>query len=163
MDGGVPLRKQYRESHGSHQRGIRVRSPLRHPRQRRSSRRHGLQGIGTRDGITACQMDIKIDGLDYHILETALEQARRGRFHILDKMEEAIPASREDLAHYAPRLTAIQVPVESIGLIIGKVEKPSAASPKRPVRKSTSRTTAQSPSPAQATRGPKELLKSSRR
>jgi len=75
---------------------------------------------GTRDGITACQMDIKIDGLDYHILETALEQARRGRFHILDKMEEAIPASREDLAHYAPRLTAIQVPVESIGLIIGK-------------------------------------------
>jgi len=75
---------------------------------------------GTRDGITACQMDIKIDGLDYHILETALEQARRGRFHILDKMEEAIPSSRENLAHYAPRLTAIQVPVESIGLIIGK-------------------------------------------
>ncbi|ABB24489.1 polyribonucleotide nucleotidyltransferase [Pelodictyon luteolum] len=75
---------------------------------------------GTRDGITACQMDIKIDGLDYHILENALAQARRGRFHILDKMEEAIPASREELAQYAPRLTAIQVPVESIGLIIGK-------------------------------------------
>ena len=75
---------------------------------------------GTRDGITACQMDIKIDGLDYHILETALEQARRGRLHILDKMEEAIPASREDLANFAPKLTTIKVPVECIGMIIGK-------------------------------------------
>ena len=75
---------------------------------------------GTRDGITACQMDIKIDGLDYHILETALEQARRGRLHILDKMEEAIPESRQDLANYAPKLTSIKVPVDCIGMIIGK-------------------------------------------
>lgn len=75
---------------------------------------------GTREGITACQMDIKIDGLDYHILETALEQARRGRFHILDKMEEAIPETRSDLAEFAPRLTTIQVPQDAIGLIIGK-------------------------------------------
>ncbi|MCF8217054.1 MAG: polyribonucleotide nucleotidyltransferase [Chlorobium sp.] len=75
---------------------------------------------GTADGITACQMDIKIDGLDYHILENALEQARKGRLHILGKMEEAIPASREELATYAPRLTSIQIPVDAIGLIIGK-------------------------------------------
>ncbi len=75
---------------------------------------------GTRDGITACQMDIKIDGLDYHILETALEQARRGRLHILDKMEEAIPESRQDQANFAPKLTSIKVPVDCIGMIIGK-------------------------------------------
>ncbi|MEI8032049.1 MAG: polyribonucleotide nucleotidyltransferase [Chlorobiaceae bacterium] len=75
---------------------------------------------GTRDGITACQMDIKIDGLDYHILETALEQARRGRLHILDEMEKAIPSARGELAQFAPRLTTIQIPVENIGLIIGK-------------------------------------------
>jgi len=75
---------------------------------------------GTRDGITACQMDIKIDGLDYHVLETALEQARKGRLHILDKMDDAIPESREELARFAPRLTTIKVPVESIGMIIGK-------------------------------------------
>ena len=75
---------------------------------------------GTRDGITSCQMDIKIDGLDYHILEAALEQARNGRLHILNKMEEAIPASRQDLANYAPKLTSIKVPVDCIGMIIGK-------------------------------------------
>ena len=75
---------------------------------------------GTRDGITSCQMDIKIDGLDYHILESALEQARRGRLHILDKMEEAIPSSRQDLANFAPKLTTIKVPVDCIGMIIGK-------------------------------------------
>jgi polyribonucleotide nucleotidyltransferase len=75
---------------------------------------------GTRDGITACQMDIKIDGLDYHILETALEQARRGRLHILGEMEKAIPSTREELANFAPKLTSIKVPVDCIGMIIGK-------------------------------------------
>ncbi len=75
---------------------------------------------GTRDGITACQMDIKIDGLDYHILETALEQARHGRLHILDVMNEAIPESRADIGRYAPRLTTIQIPVDAIGMVIGK-------------------------------------------
>jgi polyribonucleotide nucleotidyltransferase len=75
---------------------------------------------GTADGITACQMDIKIDGLDYHILENALEQARKGRLHILGVMQDAIPASRDELATYAPRLTSIQIPVDAIGLIIGK-------------------------------------------
>ncbi|ANT64334.1 MULTISPECIES: polyribonucleotide nucleotidyltransferase [Prosthecochloris] len=75
---------------------------------------------GTRDGITACQMDIKIDGLDYHILEQALEQAHQGRLHILDKMNEAIITPREELGRYAPKLTTIQIPVDAIGLIIGK-------------------------------------------
>ncbi|HWQ26057.1 MAG TPA: polyribonucleotide nucleotidyltransferase [Chlorobaculum sp.] len=75
---------------------------------------------GTKDGITACQMDIKIDGLDYHILETALEQARRGRLHILDIMNEAIPEARADIGKYAPRLTSIQIPVDAIGMVIGK-------------------------------------------
>ncbi|NTV45734.1 MAG: polyribonucleotide nucleotidyltransferase [Chlorobiales bacterium] len=75
---------------------------------------------GTVQGITACQMDIKIDGLDYSILVKALEQARQGRMHILNIMSEAIGEPREDLAKYAPRLTTIQVPVESIGAIIGK-------------------------------------------
>ncbi|HHE31358.1 MAG TPA: polyribonucleotide nucleotidyltransferase [Chlorobaculum parvum] len=75
---------------------------------------------GTSNGITACQMDIKIDGLDYHILETALEQAREGRMHILNIMTEAIPEAREDIGRYAPRLTTIQIPVDAIGMVIGK-------------------------------------------
>ena len=75
---------------------------------------------GTKDGITACQMDIKIDGLDYHILEQALEQARNGRLHILDKMAAAIADPREEIGKYAPRLSTIQVPVDAIGMIIGK-------------------------------------------
>ena len=75
---------------------------------------------GTQKGITACQMDIKIDGLDYHILEQALEQARKGRLHILDKMTGAIADPRAEIGKYAPRLTTIQIPVDAIGMIIGK-------------------------------------------
>ncbi len=75
---------------------------------------------GTADGITACQMDIKIDGLDYHILEQALEQALHGRLHILDKMNEAIQEPRTEIGKYAPKLTTIQIPVDAIGMVIGK-------------------------------------------
>ncbi len=75
---------------------------------------------GTTEGITACQMDIKIDGLDYSILEKALEQARQGRFHILDVMNKAISEPRTELAKYAPRLTTIQIPPDAIGAVIGK-------------------------------------------
>ncbi len=75
---------------------------------------------GTKEGITACQMDIKIDGRDYHILETALEQARKGRLHILGEMEKAISSTRNELANFAPKLTTIKVPVDCIGMIIGK-------------------------------------------
>ncbi len=75
---------------------------------------------GTRDGITACQMDIKIEGLDYSLLEEALEQARKGRLHILDKIEETIAAPREDYKNHVPRIETIEVPGDAIGGIIGK-------------------------------------------
>ncbi|MCB9189460.1 MAG: polyribonucleotide nucleotidyltransferase [Flavobacteriales bacterium] len=75
---------------------------------------------GTRDGITACQMDIKIEGLDYSLLEQALEQARKGRLHILDKIEETIAEPREDYKAHVPRIHSIEVPGDTIGAIIGK-------------------------------------------
>ena len=75
---------------------------------------------GTRDGITACQMDMKIDGVDYDLLNEALGQAREGRLHILDKLEETISAPREDYKEHVPRIVSLQVPDESVGGIIGK-------------------------------------------
>ncbi len=74
---------------------------------------------GTRDGITALQMDIKISGLAWDIFEIALAQAKDGRFHILDKMAEVIEAPRTELAKYAPRIYSIQIDPEKIGKVIG--------------------------------------------
>lgn len=74
---------------------------------------------GTRDGITACQMDMKIKGIDFALLERALMQAKEGRMHILGKMDEAITTPRGDLSAYAPRMTSIKIPVDMIGLVIG--------------------------------------------
>jgi polyribonucleotide nucleotidyltransferase len=74
---------------------------------------------GTRDGITACQMDIKVDGLSYEILEDALAQANRGRMHILDKMLETMPAPREDYKPHVPRIQTMTIPKEFIGAVIG--------------------------------------------
>ncbi|MCE2503033.1 MAG: polyribonucleotide nucleotidyltransferase [Chlorobi bacterium] len=74
---------------------------------------------GTHDGITACQMDMKVQGLSFDIIRTALAQAKEGRFHILDKMAEAISDSAEQLSNYAPRLTTIQISVDMIGAVIG--------------------------------------------
>jgi polyribonucleotide nucleotidyltransferase len=74
---------------------------------------------GTRDGITACQMDMKIKGISFELLEKALMQAREGRMHILGKMDEAISAPAEDLSPFAPRMTTLKVPVDMIGLVIG--------------------------------------------
>jgi polyribonucleotide nucleotidyltransferase len=74
---------------------------------------------GTRDGITACQMDMKIKGIDFALLEKALLQAKEGRDFILGKMDEAISSPKSDLSDFAPRLTTIKVPVDAIGLIIG--------------------------------------------
>jgi len=74
---------------------------------------------GTRDGITACQMDMKIKGIDFTLLEKALMQARDGRMHILAKMDECIAAPKSELSTYAPRLTTVKVPVDAIGLVIG--------------------------------------------
>ncbi len=74
---------------------------------------------GTRDGITATQMDIKCDGLSYEILANALEQARQGRLHILNLIEEAQPAAREDYKPNVPRLIAFEIPKDLIGAVIG--------------------------------------------
>ncbi|MDR1499895.1 MAG: polyribonucleotide nucleotidyltransferase [Tannerellaceae bacterium] len=74
---------------------------------------------GTKDGITATQMDIKVDGLSYEILEKALLQAREGRMHILGKLLEALPEPRADLKPHAPRIEVITIGKEYIGAIIG--------------------------------------------
>ena len=74
---------------------------------------------GTRDGITATQMDIKCDGLSYEILERALNQAREGRHHILDIIEKTIPAAREDYRPHVPRIVTMLIPKELIGAVIG--------------------------------------------
>jgi len=75
---------------------------------------------GTADGITATQMDIKVDGLSYTVLEKALEQARQGRMHIMGEMMKTIDKPREDYKPFVPRIIQIQVPGEFIGAIIGK-------------------------------------------
>lgn len=75
---------------------------------------------GTVDGITATQMDIKCDGLPYEILEQALRQAREGRLHILNLINEAIPAPREDYKPHVPRIVTMVIDKEFIGAVIGK-------------------------------------------
>ena len=74
---------------------------------------------GTKDGITATQMDIKCDGLSYEILERALNQAREGRLHILDIINQTIPAPREDYKPHVPRIVTMLIPKELIGAVIG--------------------------------------------
>jgi polyribonucleotide nucleotidyltransferase len=75
---------------------------------------------GTRNGITALQMDIKITGVTQEILSAALEQAKRAREFILDKMLEAIPEPRQELAGHAPRISSVKIDPEKIGMVIGK-------------------------------------------
>jgi len=74
---------------------------------------------GTADGITAFQMDIKIHGISFEIMEKALQQAKEGRMHILGIMNETIANPRESLSQYAPRLITMKVETDQIGLIIG--------------------------------------------
>ena len=74
---------------------------------------------GTRDGITACQMDIKIKGLSSEILEKALMQSRAGRLHIMDEMLKSISEPRADVKPNAPKIDKIEIPKEFIGMIIG--------------------------------------------
>lgn len=74
---------------------------------------------GTEKGITATQMDIKVDGLSYEILENALAQAREGRMHILGKIMETITEPRQDLKPHAPRIVNLRIPKELIGAVIG--------------------------------------------
>lgn len=74
---------------------------------------------GTMDGITACQMDIKVDGLSYEILEQALDQARNGRIHILNEMAKTLDAPRKDYKDNAPRIEKMVIEKEFIGAVIG--------------------------------------------
>jgi polyribonucleotide nucleotidyltransferase len=75
---------------------------------------------GSPDGITALQMDIKITGVTREIMSSALEQAKRARAFILERMLEAIPESRKQLADHAPRISSVQINPEYIGMVIGK-------------------------------------------
>ena len=74
---------------------------------------------GTKDGITAIQLDIKIDSINFDIIEKTLEQAKSARFTILETMNSAISSPRDDLSPHAPRVTQIQIPTDKIGLVIG--------------------------------------------
>ncbi len=75
---------------------------------------------GTKDGITACQMDIKIKNLDREIMKKALHQAKEGRLHILEKMNETISQPREDVKDFVPKVEKIEIPKDFIGAVIGK-------------------------------------------
>lgn len=74
---------------------------------------------GSRDGITALQMDIKIEGISLEIMKVALDQAKRGRIHIIDKMEAVMPQPRAELSQWAPRILTVTIPQEDIGTVIG--------------------------------------------
>ena len=74
---------------------------------------------GTEDGITACQMDIKIKGLSYEILEKALEQSKDGRMHILNEMLKTLPETRKELKGHAPKIVKLEIAKDFIGAVIG--------------------------------------------
>ena len=74
---------------------------------------------GTKKGITAFQMDIKIKNIDHDTMKTALDQAKEGRLHILEAMEKTIDHSKSDLSKYAPRILTIDINPDNIGLVIG--------------------------------------------
>ena len=74
---------------------------------------------GTNDGITACQMDIKIDGLSYEVLAEALDQAKQGRLHILGEMSKSITGPRTDMKPHVPRLVQMRIDRDMIGAVIG--------------------------------------------
>lgn len=74
---------------------------------------------GTKDGITGFQMDIKIQGISFEIMENAIYQAKEGRMHILEKMNEAISTPKDSLSPYAPRLITMKIDTDQIGLVIG--------------------------------------------
>jgi polyribonucleotide nucleotidyltransferase len=74
---------------------------------------------GSRDGITACQMDMKVQGISFEVLEEALQQAHEGRLHILDCMAESITEARAELSPFAPQILQMEIPNDSIGAVIG--------------------------------------------
>jgi hypothetical protein len=103
---------------------------------------------GTSNGISALQMDIKIDGITEEIMKVALAQAKQGRLHILGEMAKVITAPRAEMSEYAPRLLTMKIHPDKIREVIGKggsvIHPPS---PRKPAPRSTSRTTAPSSSP----------------
>ncbi len=99
---------------------------------------------GTRDGITALQMDIKVQGINEAIIRTGLEKARIARLTILDKMTEVVPEPRHEMSLFAPRITTIHINPEKIRDIIGKGGAMIRKIRKRPAQRSMSRTTAPS-------------------
>jgi polyribonucleotide nucleotidyltransferase len=74
---------------------------------------------GTEDGITAIQMDLKIQGLSFEKMKIALEQAKEGRFHIMNEMRKGLDAPRTELSKWAPRMTSMKIDTEKIGTVIG--------------------------------------------
>jgi len=78
-----------------------------------------FKAAGTTDGITAIQMDLKIDGVSIDILKDILERSKKGRFYVLNKMNEAIDKPREELSHYVPKIFIMKVNPEKIGCVIG--------------------------------------------
>src|SRR5436309_1867578 len=74
---------------------------------------------GTAEGITALQMDIKVTGITTEVMRAALDQAHRGRMHILEKMRDALPAPRRNISAFAPRIVTIRIPVDNIRDVIG--------------------------------------------
>ena len=75
---------------------------------------------GTTEGICGCQMDIKIDGLDYELLNRALNQAKAGRLHILNEMSKTLAKANSELKPHAPRIVALEIPSDTIGAVIGQ-------------------------------------------
>ncbi|MBI2639728.1 MAG: polyribonucleotide nucleotidyltransferase [Candidatus Sungbacteria bacterium] len=128
MDAGVPLKK--------HAAGVAMglmidQNPITDNKQQRYAILTDIQGpedhygdmdlkvAGTKDGVTAIQMDVKIDGVNMEILEKTLEQARQGRTQVLDVLEKTLPHPRPELSPYAPRILALQINPEKIGALIG--------------------------------------------
>ena len=101
---------------------------------------------GSANGVTALQMDIKIDGITREIMEQALTQAKAGRLHILEIMNQAIAQPRAEISEYAPRFTTLRIDVEKSRTSSAKAVRPSAALPRRPAPPSKSKTTAPSKS-----------------
>ena len=100
---------------------------------------------GTKEFVTAIQLDTKLDGIPADVLAGALTQAREARLHILDVMNEAIDAP-DEMSAYAPRVISVQVPVDKIGEVIGPKGKMINQIQERPARRSPSRTMAPSTS-----------------
>jgi len=96
---------------------------------------------GTKDGITALQMDIKITSITREIMKVALDQARDGRLHILDEMNKVLSKPRENMSEWAPTIITMKIDPEKIREVIARAAPSSGRSPRRPAPRSTSRTT----------------------